>query len=141
GRDVVSSSTLADAFAAQYRPCASHPGMGLSFFRDEIEGHTVVGHGGGWPGFITAMSLAPDEGVGVVAFTNGGSQAVALVAHRALCSVLGVDPDPTPRRLQPERWADMIGWYRPDRGLLTNLRTLAFGGGVELVQQRRQLLL
>jgi CubicO group peptidase (beta-lactamase class C family) len=141
GRGVVSPSTLADAFAPQYRPCPTHPGIGLSFFRDEIEGHTIVGHGGGWPGFITAMSLSPDDGVGVVAFTNGGSQAVSLIAHRALCMLLGVDPEPSPRRLQPERWADLVGWYKPDPGLLTNLRTLAFGGGFEIVQQRKQLLL
>ena len=141
GRDVVASSTLADAFAPHYRPCPTHPGIGLSFFRDEIEGHALVGHGGGLPGFITAMSLAPDDGIGVVAFTNGGSQAVALVAHNALCSLLGIDPAPGPRPPRPERWADLIGWYRPDPGLLTNVRTLAVGGGVEIVQRRRQLLL
>jgi CubicO group peptidase (beta-lactamase class C family) len=140
GRGVVSPSTLIDAFAAQYRPCSTHPGIGWSFFRDEIDGHAVVGHGGGLPGFITAMSLAPDDGVGVVAFTNGGSQAVSLVAHRALCMLLGVDPEPKPRPMRPERWADMIGWYKPDPGLLTNLRTLAFGGGFEIAQTRKQLV-
>ncbi len=133
--------TLTTAFEPHYRPCPSHPGIGLSFFRADVGGHVTVGHGGGVPGFVTAFALAPDDGVGVVAFTNGGGQSVALAAHRVLCALLGVEARPPRRRLQPEHWNDLIGYYRPDPGPLTNARVLVLGGGVEIAVRGRRLVL
>jgi CubicO group peptidase (beta-lactamase class C family) len=142
GRGIVEPATLAMAFDPQYRPTTTHPGIGLSFFRDDLHGHRVVGHSGGIPGFVTAMSIAPDDGVGVVAFSNGNAQALALAAHRSLCQLLGVPPVLSKgRRLQPEFWGDLIGWYRPDRGRLTNARVLAFGGGVEIRRRGNDLVM
>jgi CubicO group peptidase (beta-lactamase class C family) len=140
-RGVVKPDTLASAFAPHYRPCATHPGIGLSFFREDLEGHLVVGHGGGVPGFVTSFAVAPDDGVAVVAFTNGGGQAVALAAHRVLCALLGVPARPPRRTLRPERWGELIGYYRPDPGPLTNARLLALGGGVEIAVRERRLVL
>ena len=123
GRGIVKPETLATAFEPHYRPCPTHPGIGLSFFRDDFGGRVTVGHGGGVPGFVTAFAIAPDEGVGVVAFTNGGGQAVAIAARRVLGALLGVDPGvPRDRPLRPERWAELVGYYRPDPGPLTNAR-------------------
>ncbi|MGH8976856.1 MAG: serine hydrolase domain-containing protein, partial [Acidimicrobiia bacterium] len=142
GRGVVAPATLAAAFEPHFRPCATHPGIGLSFFRDELDGRTVVGHSGGVPGFVTACALAPSEGVGVVAFTNGGGQAVAIAAHRTLCALLGVDGGPPRARpLRPDRWRDLIGYYRPDPGPLTNGRTMILGGGVEVAVRDHSLVL
>ena len=140
GHGVVKPDTLTTAFEPHYRPCPSHPGIGLSFFRADVGGHVTVGHGGGVPGFVTAFALAPDDGVGVVAFTNGGGQSVALAAHRVLCALLGVEARPPRRRLQPEHWNDLIGYYRPDPGPLTNARVLVLGGGVEIAVRGRRLV-
>ena len=101
GRGIVKPETLATAFEPHYRPCPTHPGIGLSFFRDDLGGRLTVGHGGGVPGFVTAFAIAPDEGVGVVAFTNGGGQAVAIAARRVLGALLGVDPGRTARPPAP----------------------------------------
>jgi CubicO group peptidase (beta-lactamase class C family) len=142
GRGIVAPATLEMALEPHYRPCATHPGIGLSFFRDELGGHRVIGHGGGIPGFVTAMSIAPDDGVGVVAFSNGNAQSTALAAHRVLCHLLGVPAGiPTGRRLAPEHWGDLIGWYRPDPGRLTNARVLGFGGGVEILRNGNDLVM
>jgi CubicO group peptidase (beta-lactamase class C family) len=140
GRGVVSAETLQTAFDAHFRPCATHPGIGLSFFRGHLAGHLAVGHGGGWPGFVTALVVAPDDGVGVVALTNGGSQAVSLTAHRVLCRLLGVPGFPEARPLRPERWAGLVGFYRPAPGVLTNFRALMAGGGVEIAVRRGKLV-
>ena len=140
-RGIVKPETLASAFEPHYRPCSTHPGIGLSFFRDDLGGRITVGHGGGVPGFVTAFALAPQDGVGVVAFTNGGGQAVSLAAHRVLCSLLGVDTAPVRRPLQPDLWADLIGYYRPDPGPLTNARVLVLGGGAEIAVRRHRLVL
>lgn len=142
GRGIVKPDTLATAFEPQYRPCPTHPGIGLSFFRDDLGGRLNVGHSGGVPGFVTAFAIAPDEGVGVVAFTNGGGQAVAIAARRVLGALLGVDPGPPrDRPLRPERWAELVGYYRPDPGPLTNARVLMFGGGLEIAVRRQRLVL
>ncbi len=142
GRGIVKPDTLGAAFEPHYRPCPTHPGIGLSFFRDDLGGHLAVGHGGGLPGFVTALAIAPDEGVGVVAFTNGGGQSLAIAARRTLCALLGVAPGgPGGRPLRPERWADLVGYYRPDPGPLTNARVVLLGGGLEVVVREQQLVL
>jgi CubicO group peptidase (beta-lactamase class C family) len=140
GGGVVKPDTLETAFEPHYRPCPSHPGIGLSFFRDDMDGHRAVGHGGGIPGFTTAFALAPDDGVAVVAFTNGGGQAVSLAAHRVLCALLGIPARRARRPLQPEHWRDLIGYYRPDPGPLTNARLLAVGGGMEIAVRDHRLV-
>jgi CubicO group peptidase (beta-lactamase class C family) len=58
GRGVLNDETIAMAFEPHYRPCATHPGIGLSFFRDTRDDHRIVGHGGDVPGFATAFLLA-----------------------------------------------------------------------------------
>jgi CubicO group peptidase (beta-lactamase class C family) len=139
GRDILKRETIAMAFEPHYRPCATHPGIGLSFFRDTRGDQPIVGHGGDVPGFSTALLLAPGEGVGVVACVNNGHPAVGLAAHRVLCALLGVEARP-PRRtpLRPERWGDLVGRYRPDPGALTNARML-YLGAVRLRIRRRRL--
>jgi CubicO group peptidase (beta-lactamase class C family) len=141
GRGVLSDETIAMAFEPHYRPCATHPGIGLSFFRDTRGDHRIVGHGGDVPGFATAFLLAPDDGVGVIACGNNGHPAVGLAAHRALCALLGVDAGPPRGRpLRPEKWGDLVGRYRPDPGALTNARML-YLGAVKLAIRRRKLVL
>ena len=69
---VLRPETLARMFEPHYQPDPRIPGMGLGFFRDEVGGHRTVGHDGIWKGFRTDMVLAPDEGIGVLAFANTG---------------------------------------------------------------------
>ncbi|MCU1427727.1 MAG: serine hydrolase [Actinomycetia bacterium] len=141
GRGIVAPASLQLAFDVHYRPSPTHPGIGLSFFRDEFAGHRLVGHGGGMPGFTTAFVLAPDDGVGVVAVTNTGRPGVWIAAHRALCSLLGVDAGIPRRPLHPEQWAGLLGRYRPGRGTLTNVRTLVVAGGATVRATKRELRL
>jgi CubicO group peptidase (beta-lactamase class C family) len=143
---VLKPATLASMFAAQYQPDPRLPGMGLAFWRRTAGGHSVVEHQGIIPGFDSQILAAPDDRVGLMAFTNGASRAVQWMPvemSRLLHHLLGVPDDvirtDVPQR--PEIWGDICGWYNLP-GPLTDvrLRTIA-GAGVEVFVRRGQLVL
>jgi CubicO group peptidase (beta-lactamase class C family) len=113
---VLKPETLASMFAPQYQPDPRLPGVGLAFFRGAAGGHLLVEHDGLVPGFSSAMSVAPDDGVGVVALTNGARSAKAWLGAEVagmLRYLLGV-PDEVIRTdvpHHPEHWSDLCGWY------------------------------
>jgi hypothetical protein len=120
--------------------------MGLGFFRDVVGGHRTVGHDGIWKGFLSDMVLAPDEGIGVLAFANTGGfdrrGAPVPVANALLRLLLGL-PDDAVRTGVPEHpssWSDLCGWYSLGRGVLTDPQPRAMlGAGVEVVVRRGHL--
>jgi len=134
----------AEMFSPQYQPDPRLPGIGLSFLRGEVGGHRTVGHDGGWPGFVSTMVVAPDDGLAVLAFTNAGSVTPARVSDAVLREVLGVAAD-GPRLGVPEHpevWAGICGWYGPDPGPLTNARVRMFAGaGLEAIVREGHLVL
>jgi hypothetical protein len=113
-------------------PSAGLPAMGLAFMLEELDGHRVAGHDGGWPGFVSALLVAPDDGVGVVAFTNTSSVFVPHdVAERVLRRVLGTRA-PEERDLvpaSPHVWPQLVGLYKLPRGPNTNFRLLPLTAG------------
>ena len=143
---VLKPATLATMFEPHYQPDPRIPGMGLAFLRGTVGGHPVVEHQGVVPGFNSQIFLAPGDGVGVIAFTNGARQALVwLPAETAglLGHLLGV-PDEAIRTdvpQHPEIWGDICGWYYLP-GRLTDARVRgAFGAGVEVFVRRGQLML
>lgn len=58
---VLNRGTLGTMFGPHYQPDPRIPGMGLGFFRDDAGGHPTVGRDGIWPGFHSAMVLAPAQ--------------------------------------------------------------------------------
>jgi CubicO group peptidase (beta-lactamase class C family) len=94
---VLKPQTLAEMFEPHYQPDPRIPGMGLGFFRGHAGGYRTVGHDGIWLGFHSAVTLVPDEGIGVVALTNTGPfnpfAATGPVAEAVLRSLLGLPTD------------------------------------------------
>lgn len=141
---ILRAATLAAMQEPHFRPDPRLPGMGLGFFRHEIGGHRVVGHDGLLPGFNSALLVAPDEGIGVVAFTNGAAGAFAWFADeldRLMRERLGLPehdehPD-VPQR--PERWPGLCGRYRPTPGVDARGR-VALGMGVEVAVRGGRLV-
>lgn len=143
---VLQPATLARMFEPHYQPDPRLPGVGLAFFRFQLGGHLAVEHGGILPGFNSQLFIAPDDGVGVMAFTNGARLAMlwlpaessALLAH-----LLGV-PEPVVRTDVPQRpdvWGDLCGWYQAP-GPLTDVRMRSMlGAGVEVLVRGGQLVL
>jgi CubicO group peptidase (beta-lactamase class C family) len=143
---VLKPETLATMFAPQYQPDPRLPGIGLAFFRGDAGGHPVVEHQGIMPGFDSQILAAPDDGVGVMAFTNGASRAVLWLPvemGKLLNLLLGVPDDviPTDVPHRPDIWGDLCGWYYLP-GPLTDVRLRAMvGAGVEVFVRRGRLAL
>jgi CubicO group peptidase (beta-lactamase class C family) len=141
---VLRPETLAAMFEPHYQPDPRVPGIGLSFFRNETGGRRMVEHGGILPGFSSQMFLAPEDGIGVIAFANVGSPAPLWLPFEMgalLRRLLGV-PDVEVRGdipQHPEVWSDICGWYGSPSGL-TGVRAMAMvGAGVEVVVKRGRL--
>jgi CubicO group peptidase (beta-lactamase class C family) len=135
---VLEPDTLAMMFQPQYQPDPRLPGIGLSFFRVDLAGHRGVEHQGILPGFNSQIFLAPDDGVGLMAFTNG-SRGAMLWLPAELGAMLGDmigGPDPGVRTdvpHHPEIWPDICGRYRVP-GPLTDVRMRAMlGAGAEVL--------
>jgi CubicO group peptidase (beta-lactamase class C family) len=138
---VLQPATLANMFEPHYRPDPRIPGDGLVFSRADLGGHLAVWHGGILPGFTSEMWLAPDDGVGVIAFTNGARLPMSWLpaeVSRLLRRVLDAPEDVVRTDVphHPEIWGDICGWYRP-AARLTDLRTWAMvGAGAEVFVRR-----
>jgi hypothetical protein len=134
---ILEPGTLVTMFEPHFRPDPRIPGVGLGFFRGEVGGHRVVGHDGILPGFNSALLVAPDAGVGLLAFTNGSAGAfgwLQIELHRLLRELLGL-PDEAQRIDIPHRvevWADLCGRY-VFQPRISDLRVrLMLRGGVEV---------
>jgi CubicO group peptidase (beta-lactamase class C family) len=143
---VLKAETLACIFEPHYQPDPRVPGIGLAFNRGTADGHRVIEHGGILPGFDSQLFVAPDDGVGVLAFTNGARRAMFWLPNEVaglLNHLLGV-PDQAIRTdipQHPELWADLCGWY-PVSARLTDARArMAAGAGVEVFVRAGRLML
>jgi CubicO group peptidase (beta-lactamase class C family) len=143
---VLAPASLATMFEPHHRPDPRLPGWGLGFARAEAGTHRVVGHDGILPGFNSELLVAPDDGIGLVAFTNGSKGAFMWMEtefKRLLRHLLDV-PDEVVRTdvpHHPEIWNQLCGHYRlPPR--IADLRgRLALAGGVEVFVRGGRLMI
>ncbi len=63
---------------------------GLGWGLSDYHGRLRVGHTGGYDGMITAITLIPDENLGVVVLTNGTKSPIMAATYYALDKMLGV---------------------------------------------------
>jgi CubicO group peptidase (beta-lactamase class C family) len=143
---VLEAATLASMFEPQYQTDPRVPGMGLAFWRGSFGGHLVVEHPGVLPGFNSQIFLAPGDGAGVMAFTNGASGAMIWLMAEVgglLRQVLGVADEVirTDVPQHPEIWAELCGWYPVSAQLTDNQARGAAGLGAEVFVRRGQLML
>jgi CubicO group peptidase (beta-lactamase class C family) len=141
---VLQPETLAAMFAPQYQPDPRLPGVGLAFYRRDVGGHLVVEKDGMVRGFASQMFVAPDDGVGVVAFTNGARGAHGWLGPEVLeilRNVLDVPGDVirTVVPQHPEMWSELCGWYTFP-GSLRDVQKWAVAG-VQVLVRRGQLTL
>jgi CubicO group peptidase (beta-lactamase class C family) len=134
---VLEPGTQALMFQPHYQPDPRLPGMGLAFWRVDGRGHCVVEHQGTMPGFDAQIFLAPDDGLGVMAFTNGTAGGPFWLPGEIgglLEELVGIPH----RRIRtdvpqhPEIWGELCGRYRVP-GPVTDVRITAFlGAGLEV---------
>jgi CubicO group peptidase (beta-lactamase class C family) len=143
---VLEPATLATMFEAYHRPDPRLPGWGLGFARAEAGTHRVVGHDGILPGFNSELLVAPDDGVGVVAFTNGSKGAFMWMEtefKRLLRHLLDA-PDEVVRTdiaHHPEVWEELCGRYRLPARISDLRQRLAIAAGVEVFVRGGRLML
>jgi CubicO group peptidase (beta-lactamase class C family) len=144
---VLKRETLSLMTEPHYRLDGRLPAMGLAFVLDDFGGHTVAGHDGGWPGFLSSMLVCPSEGVGVVVFVNASSKAAHEAADKLTRELLGV-PEPASRLPRagvlesPHLWPELRGFYGPEGPLNTNLRLWgAYAGELEVRVEDKHLVL
>jgi CubicO group peptidase (beta-lactamase class C family) len=141
---VLKPETLAAMFAPQYQPDPRLPGVGLAFYRRDVGGHLIVEKDGLVRGFASQLFVAPHDGVGVVAFTNGARAAHGWLEPEVLeilRLVLDVPGDAirTDVPHHPEIWGDLCGWY-VFPGSLRDVQKWAVAG-VQVLVRRGQLTL
>ncbi len=145
---VLRPATLASMFDPHFHPDPRLPGMGLGFLLGDEDGHRTVGHDGIVSGFLSQMTIAPDDGIGVIVLANtggldgrGAPEPLGTALLRRLLDL----PDQAIRTdipVRPETWSQICGWYSPDPGPVTNLFTRAFmGAGAEVTVDRGHLTL
>ena len=140
---VLKPETLALMYEAHYQPDPRVPGMGLAFFRADLGGHPAVEHSGIVPGFDSQIYLAPNDGVGVMAFANGAKQGMFWLvpeAARVLRRVLDVPEDTVRGDVphHPEIWGELCGSYR-FLAPRTDPGKLAMGLGAQVLVRRGRL--
>ena len=145
GASVIRPATLAGMLRPQWRTDRRVTAMGLGFFLSAVAGHQLAGHEGILPGFNSHVLIAPDDDLGVVAFTNGSSGAMSWLPDEVsglLLDLLGV-PKPGVRTdvaHHPEIWGDLCGRYRlPAR--ISDLRgRMLMGRGAEVYVRGGRLM-
>lgn len=143
---VLKPATLTTMFEPHYQPDPRIPGMGLGFFRGNLGGRLAVEHQGLLPGFNSQIWLAPNDGVGVLAFTNGAPQAAMWMPvefRRLLGDLLGVPAEGIRADVpqHPEIWGQLCGWYQISIPMTDVRSRMFFGAGVEVFVRRDQLML
>jgi len=141
---ILEPQTVATMFAAHYQPDPRIPGFGLGFFRANLGGHLVVEHDGILPGFDAQLMLAPDDGVGALAFANGARRGMHWLAPEVgglLRRLLGVPDDAVRADVphHPELWGDLCGWYRFSAHP-TDPARFTIGPGAQVVVRRGRLM-
>jgi CubicO group peptidase (beta-lactamase class C family) len=143
---VLKPATLATMFDGHYRSDPRSAGVGLAFFRGDAGGHLVVEHQGRLPAFKSQIFLAPGDGLGVMAFTNGARGATMWLPAELsglLSHLLGVPAEAIRTGIpqHPEIWGELCGWYYlPGRLSDVTMRGM-LGAGFEVFTRGGKLML
>lgn len=81
----INDHTLPNDFNRHFR------GYGLGWSLSDYRGNMLAQHTGGYDGMITAVSLIPDQKLGVVVLTNGQKSPIMAATYYALDKFLGAE--------------------------------------------------
>jgi len=125
GGDVLQPSTLATMFERHFETDLRLPGQGLAFTRDDVDGEAVVGHDGGFPGFVSSFKAIPGRRFGVFACATALDLVPMSIVDRTIEAALGVG-DPVSRMASgirlPRDHRRHAGVYAPILGLSADAR-------------------
>jgi CubicO group peptidase (beta-lactamase class C family) len=96
---------------------SEEPHYGLGWMTWHVDGISIVGHSGGFPGFITKIGFAPEEHLAAAVLTNANSPAAPIgleLIYQTIASVRRLWPDAaasTPWHTRASL-APFVGLYR-----------------------------
>ena len=133
GSELLKASTLREMQRPQWVEADWQGGWGLGFYVEHKKDRDLVGHSGGYPGYVTRTLISPKEKIGVSVLTNALDGDPHLIAERVITwlapamktAVKGepaVEPDPG--------WARFEGTYRD---LWGDFHVLYLDGKLKLV--------
>ncbi len=102
--------------AEQFSPAPAVPGMGLSFWLDEVHGQRVAWHTGHMPGHRSGFYLFPDTGFGIILFYNTDKKVLRPFLDN-VCSFAFAEswskppPKPPKNSLEPFQGTYRHSWY------------------------------
>ena len=105
-------STPSRLFEEQYTVVSGVPGMGLTFWLDEVRGQRVAWHTGHMPGHRTGFYLFPDAGIGVVLYYNTDRKVLRSFLDRTASFAFGDTGPVSPVAAPPNSLRSYEGRYR-----------------------------
>ena len=142
---ILRPETMAAVFEPQHQTDPRVGGIGFGFMLGHLDGHLTAEHQGILPGFDSQICLAPDDGVGVMIFSNGTRQGTSWMpgeTSELLCQLLGVSgamQSDIPHR--PDVWGEICGWYPLTARLTDTQLKSVVGLGAEVLIQGGRLTL
>jgi CubicO group peptidase (beta-lactamase class C family) len=94
---VVSAASYREMTTPVGAAAPRHYGFGL--MQDTIDGHRVIMHGGGIPGFSTFNGWLPDDSISITVLPNSESARPDRVFRGIARAALGMAPEQAPRRV------------------------------------------
>ncbi len=83
-QEVLDANTLREMHRVHWVDRDWKVSWGLGFVVSNADGTTVVGHGGGCPGYITSLLIVPQFKVAAIALTNAGDGPASAIANNML---------------------------------------------------------
>lgn len=115
GPEILGRYTLAEMRRPQFVYDSWGGGRGLGFGISHDEGTTFVVHGGWVGGHRSHLLLVPEEGIGVVAMTNGEDVSPSDFTHKAYeivgKAIVEVTAEPSPEPRADPGWQRLVGTY------------------------------
>ncbi len=82
--EVLNAGTLREMHRIHWIDPDRETASGIGFSVEQLDGNTVVGHGGDCPGYVTDLSMIPKEKVASVVLTNAGDGPATRISHSVL---------------------------------------------------------
>jgi CubicO group peptidase (beta-lactamase class C family) len=134
--EVLSASTLREMQRVQWLQPDWKSGWGIGFGITHTADRDLIGHGGGYPGYLTSTRISPKERVGVIVFTNSLDGEPQLISDRIFDWVAPaiVNAVEDGGALQPDSgWRKFEGTYRNIWG---DSHVLALDGRLAMINPR-----
>ncbi len=108
GKQIFSERQSAEMFANQMVTFNGNYGLGWGI--GYLNGKKTISHGGGMPGYVSDVTLLPEEKLGIVILSNQENGMVAAVKNYILDIMTGVEPKDYNKSIL-ERWNRRLEAY------------------------------